>query len=262
MAQTRNHLCALLAVVLSPCCVLDVQAVEDGLFGHWIFDATHISGNIVKGLAGNHDATIEGPVQLLDPAGMGGLILDGTSSFVVCDDVSPSELPQRELTLEAWFCPFSSGNWEGIVSYANDTLSATGAYKLEGWSLGTFGLRNVYLLSTNNSVTEDRPLPHLARRYTELRQWSHIVATYDGFVQKIYVDGQFDSSFMPTEGNIVYPVSAALLMGGHRDHDDTMPGNGILQEVRIYSRVLQNDEILRHYESKADILPTPPPHLP
>ena len=43
---------------------------EDGLVGHWIFDATHVVGNTVEDLAGDRDGAIEGRVVVRDAAGL------------------------------------------------------------------------------------------------------------------------------------------------------------------------------------------------
>ena len=95
------------------------------------------------------------------------------------------------------------------------------------------------MVYVNNSPSVSRPNDVSAPAALPLNTWSHLAATYDGAILRLYVNGAQVSSQART-GPIV-TSSGALRIGG-----DTVWGEyfrGVIDEVRVYSRALTPAEI-------------------
>lgn len=78
--------------------------------------------------------------------------------------------------------------------------------------------------------------------------WNHIATTYDGAAMRVYLNGSENNSFLTT-GNPVSTSQEPLHIGYMPDFNHWM--RGILDEVKIYSRVLTPDEIRDTYQMEA-----------
>ena len=77
--------------------------------------------------------------------------------------------------------------------------------------------------------------------------WFYVVGVYDSAAQKakVYVNGNLDGEYTKS-GSIDNPAANPVRIGT-RSPGTTLPFNGLIGEVRIYSRVLTPQEILDHY---------------
>ncbi|MGA1791793.1 MAG: LamG-like jellyroll fold domain-containing protein [bacterium] len=101
-------------------------------------------------------------------------------------------------------------------------------------------------------VISNTPLPSIVgsvKSDTNLsdNQWHHIASTYDGISMKMYIDGMLENSVSYTDGYV--ENDALLYIGlfpyGYDDGHGNEPNilNGVIDEVRIYSRALSESEI-------------------
>jgi hypothetical protein len=76
-----------------------------------------------------------------------------------------------------------------------------------------------------------------------LNRWYHVAATYNGWVARLYVDGEEICKDW-TWGSIKMP-SAPFTIGGYLDEDGKIVDEmtGLIDDVRIYSRALSASEI-------------------
>lgn len=242
-----------------------VWAQEPGLAGHWIFDATHIIGQTVKDLAGNHDAVIEGTVELAAETGGRGLKLNSiklngkTDAVLLADVISPEELPQRDITVEVWVCLYGGSVWNSIIGYFEDAGNVDRGW---GWWLGFNGNNFCFTLSSTGSRSGDGIATYLyAPSFFDNEKWYHVAGTYDGAWQRIYVNGKLENSSDTQSGDIHYRKDASYIIGAYRDADENRAMEGWIYEARVYDRALSPDELRSHYEALADMpaipLPTP-----
>jgi hypothetical protein len=70
--------------------------------------------------------------------------------------------------------------------------------------------------------------------------WTHVAATYDGSIAKLYLNGELNS-FVAASGAI-HQGGSIISMGtdGYGNH----PFDGVIDDVRLYSHALTRDEIL------------------
>jgi hypothetical protein len=89
-----------------------------------------------------------------------------------------------------------------------------------------------------------------ARQRFEIGKWYHITGVYDGSELRVYVDGKISDkqtvgSFVPYDAGESHP-----LVIGNRFEDMARPFNGIVDDVRVYTRPLSDDEVWELYAWK------------
>ena len=224
-------LCGL--TILSVCAPLQGQ---DTPVDSWHFDQVFI-----KDVLGNHDIGISGSVQFVtDP--IKAIVFDGESTEALVKDVERSELPVREITVEAWVLLKQGTQYGGIIGYMQDN----GAYE-KGWLLG-YGHTQFNLVL--NSTSNDRITTLNSKRPFKKDQWHYVVGTYDGRTMKLYVDGKLDATSTDQEGDIDYPETAYYAVGAYRDKDEHFRMKGQLHRIQVYNEVLTASRIAANYDQR------------
>jgi hypothetical protein len=158
-----------------------------------------------------------------------GLVLDGIDDWVTVADAASLDLT-RVMTLEAWVRPTRLSGWRTVLLkegggalayalYAHDNAPRPSAYaRLAGQtsSSGTFGTAQL-ALST----------------------WTHLAATYDNAVLRLYVNGS-EVHRQSLTGSM-QTTTGALRIGGNSLWGEYFQGT--LDEVRVYARALSAAEI-------------------
>ena len=155
------------------------------------------------------------------------LSFNGSSSWVSIPDGGSVDLPAG-LTLEAWVKPATLGTrWETVVFKEKPGGMIYSLYAAQGTGhpLGQIahgGERN---------VTGPGSLP--------LNTWSHLATTFDGTTQRLYVNG-VEVASNPQAGPVEVS-QGTLRIGGNSIWNEWFAG--AIDEVRIYNRALDADEI-------------------
>jgi hypothetical protein len=209
------------------------QAVEEGLVAYWAFEETE--GDTASDLSGNgHDGTLMGNPQRVDGYFGGALEFDGDG-----DEVNVpfhEDLNQETFTISAWAnVEPESANHRAVVSSRDDgpqrgyIFYATPQNTWQFWT-GDGGWKSVQ----GPAVTPG--------------EWQHIAGTYVDGTQKFYVNGEFvgETASVPNLN-----TSQELLIGAGANeraaHDYLF--KGMIDEVRVYDRALNEDEIITVMES-------------
>lgn len=164
------------------------------------------------------------------------LDFDGSNDYVDCgNSASVQRNGTQSFTLEAWVKP-TGGIWVSVISKFVHTASN------EGYSIEIFSDNRVSLLIGNNwsnwtAVTSNASL--------SAGVWSHIAATYDGSVVKIYINGLLmtvngtSSQSIPwTDG--VTDSGTNLLLGSR---SGTTFYSGQMDEARVWTVARTQAEI-------------------
>ena len=167
------------------------------------------------------------------------LLFNGVNGYVNCGN-SPVVNITDEISVEMWFYPkayvtgraaFPLSKWQGIAGNCNYCMHFFGD------ASSSYDYKRICFLG-NAGGKWCRLSPAVI--IPALNTWYHIVWTYssaDG--GKLYINGALQGSVSVTGALAVN--TGDLLLGG--------PGfNGILDEVRIYHRVLSDAEVSRHYK--------------
>ena len=191
------------------------------------FDAGE--GEVLEDLAGNHD----GELNTVDWVGGkfgSALYFDGTGDYVEIADSSELQL-REEFTLEAWVRPEAVEDEGAVIS---KTAGNFFSYQLYAGSREFAGIPEGFLGYEPwawDDVEDDTPLT--------AKTWNHLAVTYDGSLQRLYVNGELvNTSYEATP-----PAMASvgpLYIGGNEDEEDF---KGRIDEVRLYDRALDAGEI-------------------
>jgi hypothetical protein len=236
-----------------------------GLVAHWAFNETlsgsdqHLPTARLEGGRNDSPGRAALATTLSDreacrfvPAPVGrGLQLDG-GTFVTAGDVARFGYFDA-FSLSAWIRPAAS-NAGTVVSRMIDSDDG------EGYSLSVEGGRLHFNLI--NRWLDDAIRIH-TRDPIDGSGWHHVVATYDGSRQakglKVFVDGRPQAIRVDLDELYqTFETNEPLRIGGGRGPEGRF--RGAIDEVRIYSRVLDPEEIatLTAPDSIAAIRATPP----
>ncbi|MBC7326949.1 LamG domain-containing protein [bacterium] len=214
--------------------LISPENFRKGLVAYWKFDEGE--GDIVQdgsGL-GNRGEIIN--AQWVEGKSGWALRFDGKSSSV---EVRHSDfLTPDKFTIIAWIKP------ESFISTDRGPMILSkygGLWK--GYMLlleGTTGKPSLHIDTPQKeiSVTSSEPV--------EIGKWSHIAATYDGKVARIYVNGVLKGS---AEAELTHDTGVKLTIGKASWFEGAY-FQGIIDEVKIYNRVLSEEEIRADYEGK------------
>jgi len=204
-------------------------------------------GNTVADASGNGNSGTITSAVWTNTGRFGKALAFSSGSLVTVND-SPFLDLTNSMTLEAWVFPQSAGNsWMNlIVKTAGDPASTSPAYVLQG-ATPPNQVPSLYVSPGSGNLLSASALP--------LNAWSHLAATYDGAVARLFVNGTEVAS-RPQTGSMT--VSAdPLTIGGNTYSGQNW--SGLIDEVRIYNRALSSTEIQTDMTTPITVrVPTPP----
>lgn len=176
------------------------------------------------------------PVDDYLGAGM-SLDFNGTNNWVDLSNGKVSaaslNLPVDSITVEVWVNPKTFNTWNAAVGFLQDN----GSFE-RGWDIETRdGNKFAFALATDGALT-----------YLETEssfvvdRWYHVVGTYDGSIQKIYVNGHLEAETEINSGPIDY-ADSWLAVGAYKDDNEEVHLNAEIDEVRIWNEVRNPEEI-------------------
>jgi hypothetical protein len=200
---------------------------DPALVGWWTFDEG--SGNIAADSSGNgNDGTLNGPLEWTTEGKIGGgMAFTGPYNFVLVED-APSLNMTDEITIAAWINPSWTGN--------NRILQKSSGGGDNQYRLIKEGGNNIRFHippASNFEVTGNIP---------PQGEWTHLAATYDGSMIKVYYDGvvvgetEFSGAMGTSDGQLFIGNKWAQAPAGDEF-------NGLMDDVRIYNRALTLSEI-------------------
>ncbi len=202
--------------------------IHDGLVGYWKFD--EVSGTTAYDYSGNgNDGTLAGGVTRATSTCKIGYCLDfdGTNDYVEIDSVSSDLNSISGLTFAAWIKWYDTIDTnQAIIRHHYDVL----------------GVEINLVRFVVNAQWSNRP-----RDSTQLTEgvWYFYVGTYDGLVQRLYRNGvEVDSKDYTGTTS-----SGGETDIGSRPTEDSDFFKGIIDDVRIYNRALDADEVKHLYNS-------------
>jgi len=216
------------------------------LVGYWDFDEDdHTTNLTLDGSDYNNTGTCYnygGQLCNWTPGKVGtGMEFDGSDdNIAVSHDASLNTDPA--ITVEAWVKPgsFSGGIQNRGIVDKGCPHTFWGSTAADGWTLGF----------DKNNMKPTIALDGYTSRFTasstlSTGEWAHIAMTVGGGTLNIYINGNLDKSASASPTNL--DTSLDLWIGNVRCSTSREFG-GTIDEVAIYSRALNQSEIMRHYE--------------
>ena len=226
MCKTLIHLVSFFLVLCLPQ-TSATHAADASLVGWWTLNDG--SGNVAYDTSGNgNDGTLQGGPNWVAGKISGALQFDGADDQVDCGN-DPSLDITGEITIAAWVYPTGPGSsdYPRIVDKSDGTGGADPGYKL-------------YLRSAENflvTLSAGGAYPNSSSS-ADLNAWNYVVFITDGTQRKLFLNGawqRWDESSLPVSSS--NPLFLGNSPAGNRHFE------GVLDEVRVYSRALAEDEI-------------------
>ena len=165
------------------------------------------------------------------------------------DQSSVASLPKSAITVEAWIKIRKPQKWGGILSTAEDN----GAYE-RGFILGFH--ENTFYWGIAGSGTNPIKLSYQKSDTTWVKDyWYHVVGTYDGVVQKIYVDGKLAGTSKVQKGDIKYAEKFIYSIGGYWDMNEKYSGNYQLESCTIWGEALTDAQVQKRFQKRKNEFP-------
>src|ERR1044072_8043619 len=190
------------------------------------FDAGE--GEVAEDLAGEHDGEIEGATWTKGRYGS-GVPFDGENDCVTVADASDLDLGE-ELTLEAWVKPRSLSDLP--ILYKD-----SGGDPAYGLMIGvhTFG-------NPEGLIGEDPEEFETVIGPEDMEEdvWSHLAFTFDEAHMRLYLNGELVETEPQSDG----PMTGEGSLSIGCNHLSPENFEGLIDEVRVYDRALDVEEVL------------------
>jgi hypothetical protein len=185
------------------------------------------SGTTVADASGNgNNGTLSGTAWSAAGKYGNALSFSGTSARVTIAD-APSLRLTNAMTLEAWVKPSTvTAAWRDVIYKGNDNYYLEGTTGNSGRPAvgGTFNGADANLYGT---------------AALSVNIWTHLAGSYDGTTLRLYVNGVQVSTV--NQAGLLQTSNNPLQIGGDSIFGQTF--QGLIDEVRVYNRVLTASEI-------------------
>lgn len=214
---------------------IQVAVQPSGLHSYYPMDET--SGDIVydSGATSINGATVNGPTRVAGKIGS-SLNFDGTNDYV---NLGTPDVAGSAMTISAWVRADAFVNDPRIISKATGQLAADHYWSLNTSSTGFLRFR----LKTGTTTTTLQSATGALTTNT----WHYVAATYDGSNMRIYNNGVEVASVSKT-GAIAQSNTTQAWIGANPT-DIYRPWDGLIDELKIFSRAMTVDEIKAEYEA-------------
>ena len=215
------------------------KAVSEGLISYWSFDQDTVVGGTVKDIWGSNDGKIEGvPKVVIGKVGEGMEFNGGNQSVKVGDpkDGSLDFGARTDFTLEAWAFPRDTGASMRII----DKKDGDVGYMLE------HNIQDGFQPYANDGKGN---ASRVLEGMTHFNQWVHVVGVFErkGDVE-LFVDGESVRS-VPSDAQGKENIdNESPFYIGRRPSGERW--KGILDEIRVYNRVLSEAEIKQNFKAR------------
>jgi outer membrane protein assembly factor BamB len=234
--------------------------IDAGLVARWQFTADRLSGQSFAPLAGKLPAIADQPVKFSADAPK-ALRLDvvtrnkvKTGQFLtVTDDLAAAGMQAGAITVEAWVQVDSPEKLGGFACAIQENAPQ------RGWVLGNCEKQFCFAVAT---AAAGRLNYLKAAAPMRPGYWYHVVGTYDGAAQKLYVDGRQAAASAELTGPVAYPDKGALTLAAWRNQKQCYPLTGQLERVSIWSRALSAAEVRSLFDARKEAFPYAQPEPP
>lgn len=206
--------------------VLNAEVVTDGLVSYWNLNRETIQANIVRDILGSNHGTLNGEPKITEGKFGEAIEFDGVDDYIEIPDTATLRL-DRTGAIEFWINIIQINEYQGILIKAltwtgsGYVLRYSSEYQFQGgWEWVDFH--------------EDGELIEA--------EWSHVVMTTDGESASLYQDGKLVVSEKTTVAASTQPLIIGETLGYFL--------NGIIDEVRVYDRLLSEEEIKQNMRAK------------
>lgn len=199
-----------------------IVSLDDDLLGWWRFDASDLG---LDSSAQGHHGTVYGGTQTPGRHGM-GLALDGVDDYV---DIGNLGIVDGPATVEGWF---------RFGRFPTERLAASGLHSVLYHHPVN---EQLYFTSTNDWFR--------AASLLTPGSWHHVAVTWSGDAGsgRLFVDGR------PLEVNVQGEAEEVPTLADFEIGRSFGYFEGVVDEVRVWRRVLEPDEIRASYDGSVEV---------
>ena len=211
--------------------------VTRGLSAYWRFDegagatTSDSTGNGNSGTLVNNPTWVAGGFPGARFPNAGSLAFDGVDDYV---EFQPRTLPRsstpKAVSLWLWLESTPDTRRQSIVVMVNDDVGAAVQVGLDQGRIAAWHLQP--------------PIPRVVASQIATAGWHHVVWTFDGVTERLYVDRVEVDSVDGNPANETHPVLRAQA-GSEAGASRSELFEGRVDDVRIYSRALEESEIVQ-----------------
>lgn len=213
---------------------LSKWAEAQGLIGYWSFDEG--SGSVATDTSGyGNNGTLQGgPTWVTGKIGK-ALQFDGVDDYIDCGAGTSLHLDGNSFTIAAWI--------------KLDQISRNNNFVGKGGTEAANQLLHFGIRSSNNWMFAFYSNDLNVQGAPAVGTWYHLVGTYDATTnnKKLYLNGSLIGQNTPSS-DLLNTDSYPLLIGA-RNASDHYYTKGLIDEVRLYDRVLTAAEISAAYNA-------------
>ena len=182
-----------------------------------------------------------------DVKGLAGLRFNGLKQAhqaKVPADALKKVLPTREFTIAAWCSVDVPKQYGAVFSSLEDNGGAE-----KGIALGYDESRFTASLASKGADDGDGRMTILrSSKPWKPGQLHQVVATYDGAILTLYMDGEVVATSKEQSGEILWPNDLRLVVGGYLDRDENFPHDGRLVNMRLYDSCAKAEWVTHDFE--------------
>ena len=242
--QKTIRLLILLTFILSINPTFALAEINDGLVAYYPFN-----GNANDESGNGNDGTVNGATLTADMFSNdnSAYSFDGVDDYIEIPDNSSQQISTNQITLSAWIN--LNGN-VGVTQWRVVNKQQTNGI---AWGMEIFG--NGYVGATGNNVefhdsNGSTWVNCIVQEISLFPQtWYHITATDSGGTIKIYINGSLVHTCLNGLG-IPSNINSPIVIGVSSNN---FFYNGVIDNVRIYSRALSEEEVQQLYIEESTI---------
>lgn len=201
------------------------------------------SGNVATDASGTGNAGVINNAARV-PGKYGQAVLFNGSSSVQAPDSNSLDLVVG--TVECWYKLSAVGTWRSLIAKGASNLNAAHNYFIE------FQPDDAFIFGIGNGVSDNYGT---TSAYSDMSAYHHVAMTWNGSTILLYVDGVLAGTRAQTiaasGNNAVLNVG---VFGGGTDYF-----SGVIDEVRVYGKVLTQSEIQADMATPINSVAPPPP---
>ena len=211
--------------------------VTNGLLAFWTFDKNTVNGDVLKDVLGKNNGKIIGAPKSVPGKINEAIEFNGTTDYIELPDMGNEEA----VSVEVWVDAVAGGTLHGLVS----------TFGVDLWIAGVVHFKYEADLG---QLTADRCAADKIRTDMEADQWCHAMYTCDTKKNelKLYLNGE-----LVAQGASGAEPNNLTRMRIASEYDGRF-FQGVLDEVRIYNRVLDDADVEKNFKSKSNTLAVNP----
>lgn len=206
---------------------IDAPPPDPTLIAHWKLDDDPTDGSVLDSTGNGHDGLcggvtcpalvtgIKGGAYRFDPAHPDVIVVPDSTAF------------RGVFTIAAWM--YTDNTTKQIAVMSKPVGSGTG----NSWQLENLADDRVSFSGGSvHSLNSPASVPPMT--------WTHLAGTWDGTTKRLYIGGVLVAS---TASQISYDGHDILLGADLNSGSLALPFDGMLDDIRVYNRVLSQQEI-------------------